>query len=159
MTAGVEVGVRSASEGDVAALAESHRHGQAAVVDSRGGPLDTLMKGRPEPIDESFVEDLHDPLAYVRVGTVDGVFVGYCVMRLVPLRTDETLAVVSDLWVHPESRGIGVGYALMRDAEDRAVELGCMGIDARALPGDRATKNFFESFGLVARAIEVHREF
>ena len=34
---------------------------------------------------------------------------------------------------------------------------GCFGVDSLALPGDRHTKNFFESFGLVARAIVVHR--
>lgn len=33
----------------------------------------------------------------------------------------------------------------------------CIGVDALALPGHRDTKNFFESFGLVARAIVVHR--
>ena len=36
-------------------------------------------------------------------------------------------------------------------------ERGSGGIDAIALPGDRATKNFFERFGLTARAIVVHR--
>jgi hypothetical protein len=36
-------------------------------------------------------------------------------------------------------------------------ERGCFGVDALALPGNRETKNFFESFGLVARAIVVHR--
>ena len=34
---------------------------------------------------------------------------------------------------------------------------GCIGVDSLALPGNRETKNFFESFGLVARAIVVHR--
>jgi hypothetical protein len=34
---------------------------------------------------------------------------------------------------------------------------GCVGIDSLALPGNRETKNFFETFGLVARAIVVHR--
>jgi hypothetical protein len=33
----------------------------------------------------------------------------------------------------------------------------CLGVDAIALPGNRDTKNFFETFGLVARAILVHR--
>jgi len=33
----------------------------------------------------------------------------------------------------------------------------CRGIDAAALPGNRALKNFFERFGLTARAIVVHR--
>ena len=36
---------------------------------------------------------------------------------------------------------------------------GCIGIDSRALPGDRETKNFFESFGLKARLLTVHRSF
>jgi len=30
-------------------------------------------------------------------------------------------------------------------------------VQSTALPGDRATKNFFESQGMVARAILVHR--
>lgn len=159
MISAVEVDVRPAEPADVTALAEAHRLAQAAVVDARGGPLDTLLKGRGEPIEDTFSADLDDRHAFVRVGTADGAFVGYCVMTVEVLRTDETLAVVTDLWVHPDARGVGVGYALMRDAEDRARSLGCLGIDARALPGDRSTKNFFESFGLVARAIEVHRAF
>ena len=38
-----------------------------------------------------------------------------------------------------------------------ARQAGAEGIDSLALPGDRATKNFFERFGLTARAIVVHR--
>ena len=38
-----------------------------------------------------------------------------------------------------------------------ATERGCFGIESMALPGNRETKNFFERFGLVARAIVVHR--
>ena len=33
----------------------------------------------------------------------------------------------------------------------------CEGVDSIALPGNRQTKNFFETHGLVARAITVHR--
>ncbi|NIR35956.1 MAG: hypothetical protein GWN79_05560 [Actinobacteria bacterium] len=40
---------------------------------------------------------------------------------------------------------------------DWARTRGCEGIDSLALPGDRHTKNFFETFGLVARALRVHR--
>ena len=39
-----------------------------------------------------------------------------------------------------------------------AQERGAVGIDALALPGDRHTKNFFETFGLTARALVVHRD-
>jgi hypothetical protein len=34
---------------------------------------------------------------------------------------------------------------------------GCVGIDALALPGHRAAKNFFEESGFTARAIVMHR--
>ena len=65
--------------------------------------------------------------------------------------------MVDDLYVEPEARGVGVGEAMM-DARPRlGGERGCVGVDALALPGNRATKNFFETFGLVARAIVVHR--
>jgi hypothetical protein len=37
-------------------------------------------------------------------------------------------------------------------------ERGAVGIDAVVLPGARETKNFFESFGLKARALVVHRD-
>ena len=39
-----------------------------------------------------------------------------------------------------------------------ATARGAVGIEALALPGDRATKNFFEAQGMVARAIIVHRQ-
>ena len=44
-----------------------------------------------------------------------------------------------------------------RPSSTGAPTQGCFGVDSLALPGDRHTKNFFESFGLVARAIIVHR--
>ena len=35
----------------------------------------------------------------------------------------------------------------------------CVGVDAVALPGHRATKNFFEEFGFTARALVMHHRF
>lgn len=157
MTAPVAVGVRRASADDLEALSEAHRLGQAAVVDSRGGALDTLLRGRAEPVADSFAADLSNDDRIVLIGSGDGAFLGYCVLEIRELRTRELLGIVTDLWVHPDARGIGIGHGLMREATDIATERSCIGIDARALPGDRATKNFFESFGLVARAIEVHK--
>ena len=40
---------------------------------------------------------------------------------------------------------------------DTAVKNASCGIDSFALPGDRETKNFFESQGMVARLINVYR--
>ncbi len=157
MTAPVAIDVRRATADDLDVLAEAHRLGQAAVANARGGPLDTLLNGRSEPIEESFAADLADATTIVTVGTADSAVVGYCVLEIRDLRNGDKLGVVNDLWVHPDARGIGIGFVLMREASETATANGCCGIDARALPGDRATKNFFESFGLVARAIEVHR--
>ena len=54
---------------------------------------------------------------------------------------------------------MGVGERLLEGVADWAQEAGCAALDADALPGDRATKNFFEQHGLVARAIRVERRF
>ena len=51
------------------------------------------------------------------------------------------------------SQGEAIIGALLDDARDR----GAVAVQSTALPGDRATKNFFESQGMVARAIIVHR--
>lgn len=99
------------------------------------------------------------PGHWIVVGTVDDVVVGYGLAQLVELHDGAHMVRVSDIYVDPEARGIGVGEAMMDLLIDEAQAAGAIGIDSLALPGDRATKNFFERFGLVARAIVVHRAF
>jgi L-amino acid N-acyltransferase YncA len=65
--------------------------------------------------------------------------------------------VIDDLFVEGEAREVGVGEEMTKVVVEWCEERGCRGIDANVLPGDRATKNFFESFGFTARAITVHR--
>ena len=157
MTTSIDASIRVAKTGDLAFLAESHRLGHSAIANARGGDLDIALRGRPEPIEESFAASLDEEHTHVLIGEVAGVPVGYLVGTVELLRTGDHIFRVSDLWVHPNARGIGTGGELMRKAMDIARGAGCIGIDARALPGDRVTKNFFESFGLVARSIEVHK--
>ena len=64
---------------------------------------------------------------------------------------------IEDIYVDPGARAVGLGETLMNHLIDWCRARGCFGVDSLALPGDRDTKNFFESFGLVARAIVVHR--
>ena len=52
---------------------------------------------------------------------------------------------------------LAVVGALAAPRVAHAQDAGAVGIDSLALPGDRETKNFFETFGLKARAIVVHR--
>ena len=150
--------MRPATSDDVAFLAAAHRNGQEAVANVRGGRLDILLRGYPEPIEDALHGVLSEVDTTVTIGEVDGTAVGYLVQTYVALRTGEEISRVTDFWVHPLARGVGVGGLLMTNAVTVATERGCTGIDARALPGDRFTKNFFESFGLVARTIEVHKQ-
>ena len=93
----------------------------------------------------------------VLVGCLGDVVTAYATAAVEHTATDP-LAVIRDLYVEPEARGVGLGRLLMEHLVAWATEAGCTGIDAEALPGDRATKNFFEGFGLVARKITVHRD-
>ncbi len=65
-------------------------------------------------------------------------------------------ARLDSLFVVPELRGIGIGHELFSHAVRELRRLGCEGLDAVALPGDRATKNFFEAHGMVTRALVVN---
>jgi GNAT superfamily N-acetyltransferase len=83
--------------------------------------------------------------------------IGYATVRLELLADGGRLGVIEDLFVDPGCRQVGVGEVLMNHLLDWCRARGCFGVDSLALPGDRSTKNFFESFGLVARAIVVHK--
>ena len=91
----------------------------------------------------------------VLLGTLDDQVWGQTLVSLEEL-DEGVLARVDQLWVDPEARNIGLGRTMMLAAVTWARSADCVGIDAAALPGDRSTKNFFESFGLVARELIVH---
>jgi GNAT superfamily N-acetyltransferase len=141
-------------------LGDLDRLATAAVAeqrDDRGGWVWSRREGRPEPYAASFRAALDDPAAGVWVGTFGEVPVGYAAAHVESLRDRSSLAVVDDLYVEPGARGVGVGEALMSDVVAWATERSCIGIDGWVLPGNRASKNFFETFGFTARGIVVHR--
>jgi GNAT superfamily N-acetyltransferase len=133
----------------------------AELAPMRGGEVWSRREARPQPVDDSIDAALASSVpggnGLVVVGTVDGAVIGYGIVRAEVLRDGALLGVIEDLYVEDEARGIGVGEAMMDRIIAWATEQGCIGVDALALPGNRATKNFFETFGLVARAILVHR--
>lgn len=131
---------------------------QIELEPTRGGRVYFAREAHTPDID-LFRVSLDDPGQLVVVGTIDAVAVGYGRLHLEVLQTGDVLGLVDDLFVLPEGRGIGVGEAMMDLLVGFSQAHGCIGIDAVALPGNRATKNFFETFGLVARAIVVHRSF
>jgi GNAT superfamily N-acetyltransferase len=109
------------------------------------------------PATASLAELVADPGALVLAGTIDGTVVGYAVAVTEELRTGERLGIVTDVYVDPGAREVGVGEAMLDQVVAWCEDAGCIGIDALALPGNRHTKNFFESFKFTARAIVVHR--
>lgn len=148
---------RLATIDDLPRLIELASTARDELRPTRGGDLWSRRESRPFPVDEAFKQMLTADDHLVLVGELDGVVVGYAVARLEELRDGGILTVVDDIYVEAGARSVGVGELLMDQVIDWAKANDSFGIDSLALPGNRATKNFFESFGLVARAILVHR--
>ncbi len=74
------------------------------------------------------------------------------------LRDGGVLGVITDLFVQPEARSVGVGEAMVELLVAYCTEHDCLGIDALVLPGHRAAKNFFEESGFTARALVMHHK-
>jgi ribosomal protein S18 acetylase RimI-like enzyme len=151
----VEV-ARAATVDDLAAIVDLARQAVDEQREARGGPVWSRREARRDPA-TSLAAALDDPDQLVVAGLLDDALVGYGVVRTEQLDDGGLLAVVDDLYVEDDGRGVGLGEAIMDLLVDHATKQGCFGIDALALPGNRATKNFFETFGLTARAIVVHR--
>ncbi|MCU1498278.1 MAG: acetyltransferase family protein [Acidimicrobiales bacterium] len=152
-------GARIATAADVEVVAALARQGIAELAPLRGGSVWSRREAHAEPLEGTISDAVSgvDPLVHAVVGTIDDAVVGYGIMHLETLHDGRALGVVSDLYVDPEARVIGIGEAMMDLLIARARQAGAVGIDAIALPGDRHTKNFFETFGLTARAIVVHK--
>jgi ribosomal protein S18 acetylase RimI-like enzyme len=161
VTGSVEVAeaARPATPADTQAVIDLAHQAITELAPHRGGAVWEQREARRRPADDALeaviAGQVADALAVV--GTVDDVVVGYGVVTVEPLHDEARLAVVTDLYVDPEARAIGIGEAMMDLLVEHARSAGAVGIDALALPGDRQTKNFFETFGLTARAIIVHR--
>ncbi len=149
----MDVGARAACAADLPIIVELARAARLEQSENRGGRLLVARHCRPEPLDLAFAEALDDPTTGLWAGTVDDVPVGYAVVS-----ADGDVAVIEELHVHQEARAVGVGEAMLDAVVGWAGEQACSGIDAFALPGARDTKNFFETFGMTARLLVVHRD-
>ncbi len=154
----IDEAARVATEADIDVVAELVASALDSIAEQRGGNLWTNREARSLPATDSVASAIANPDHQVIVGLLDEQVVGYAMVRLETLADDTVLGVVDDLFVLPEAREVGVGEEVMNQILAWVDEKGCRGIDAAALPGDRQTKNFFESNGLVARAIIVHRD-
>jgi GNAT superfamily N-acetyltransferase len=152
-----EEAARPARADDVPAVADLAMAAAAEKREQKGGALWWRRERRPGDPATDLAAMMASPDHEVAVGTLDGTVIGYGVVRRDRLPDGGLLGVLEDIYVDPGARAVGIGEALMDHLLCWCRDQGCFGMDSLALPGDRATKNFFESFGLVARAIVVHR--
>jgi GNAT superfamily N-acetyltransferase len=147
---------RPATDADIPVLAELAEVAVAELQPMRGGDVFIATRsGRP--VAEDLAVATKDPDQLVLAGTLDDAIVGYARARVDMLPDGRRLGVVDDLFVLDGARGVGLGETLMDTILAWCRERGCRGVDAVALPGHRATKNFFEESGFTARLIVMHR--
>lgn len=140
--------------GEIVRLAAALRAELGAM---RGGAVWLAREARPEPLDQAYRDLLDRDDALLVVGAIDAAAVGFGAVEIETLRAGERLGVVAELFVEAEARSVGVGEAMARVLIEFCEDRQCIGIDTRALPGHRATKNFFEEQGFTARALVMHR--
>jgi GNAT superfamily N-acetyltransferase len=155
----VEEACRPAGVADVPRLAELNRAVIEELSPMRGGAIWKAREARQEPIEEALEELLDDPDARVLVATIDGTVVGYAVAHLEHLTDGGVLGVIDDIFVEDGARQVGLGELMINDLMAWCEERKCVGMDAMALPGHRATKNFFEESGFTARQLVMHHRF
>jgi GNAT superfamily N-acetyltransferase len=149
---------RRATADDVPVAAQLARRLRSELDPMKGAALWIARDAVPEPLEQSYASFLDRDDATLAVGTLDEVVVGVGAVEVETLLDGTRLGVVRELFVEPGARAVGVGESILATLSTFCRDRGCRGIDAMALPGDRASKNFFEQQGLSARALIMHRE-
>jgi GNAT superfamily N-acetyltransferase len=149
------VPARPAVAGDLPRLERLWESARAEIAAQRGGEALADSLGRA---------DLAGYVAGGREGEERLLVVGTAHAEVVGLAS---LVAVRDLvrplgrleaiYVEPGQRRAGVATAMLALAAERCRRWGMTGLDAPALPGDRPAKSFFESQGLTARLLTMHR--
>jgi GNAT superfamily N-acetyltransferase len=150
-------GSRPAVGDDIARIVELAVAMRAELAPMRGGDLWLQRSAWPEPLDEAYGALLGRDDARVVVGTIDDVVLGFGAVVVETMRSGRNLGVITDLFVEEGAREVGIGEAIVEPLIAFCVERNCVGIDAVALPGHRATKNFFEEQHFTARMLTMHR--
>ncbi|HEV2760557.1 MAG TPA: GNAT family N-acetyltransferase [Acidimicrobiales bacterium] len=155
----MEEGCRPASTTDLPRIAELNRAVIEELSPMRGGAVWKAREARPEPLEDELAALLDNPDARVLVATIDDTIVGYAVVHLEYLADGSILGVIDDIFVEEGARQVGLGELMIDDLMTWCEERKCVGMDAMALPGHRATKNFFEESGFTARQLVMHHHF
>jgi GNAT superfamily N-acetyltransferase len=148
---------RPASAEDIPRVGELARLMRAELGAMRGGALWLEREAWPEPLEDTYDALLARDDALLLLGTIDDAVLAFAAVVVEQLRSGARLGVVTDLFVEAEAREVGVGEVLVGALVEHCRAAGCIGVDATALPGHRAAKNFFETHGFTARALAMHK--
>jgi GNAT superfamily N-acetyltransferase len=160
---------RQATALDLPRVGELRRLASDELRPLRGGELLLAREVGQESGQAPVAAGLDDPERGTWVGTIDGTIVGYSTGHVEWLVAEDPaadpagdvgavrLGVIDELFVEVDARAVGVGEAMMGVMLAWFTARGCTGVDAVALPGHRATKNFFEESGFTARLLVMHR--
>jgi GNAT superfamily N-acetyltransferase len=149
------VPARPAVAGDLPRLQRLWESALAEIAGQRGGEAlaDSLRRA---DLAGYMAGGLHDGERLVVVGIAHTEVVGLA--SLVAVRDlVRPLGRLEVIYVEPGWRRVGVATAMLALAAERCRRWGMAGLDAPALPGDRPAKSFFESQGLTARLLTMHR--
>ncbi len=147
----VDTRVRVATADDIGALITLESEARSGLREVRGGP--ERLGERPE-IGAAWNERAAGVGGVLFVAEVDSVVFGWLWLED---PDDAGIARISDVYVHPGARDLGLGDDLLDAAMTQARITGAKRLESWALPGDRDTKNLFERGGLTARLIVVSR--
>jgi GNAT superfamily N-acetyltransferase len=149
---------RVATAADIPTLKALWEMALAELAGQRGGALLAGSLLGDIPLEERLASAVVDPNRVLVVGTTDDVEVGFALARCDRIGTD-AVGVIEAVYVEPSARQIGVGEALVEMVVSWCAARHCVGVDAPALPGNRAAKAFFEDNGFVARLLVMHHAF
>ena len=153
----IQVATRSATGDDIPLMLRILGEAESEIRKWRGGKV--LWESRPaESIAELLTRCLAREDMLCLLGTLDDVSVGIGLATQAKLASDDPIAKIQAFYVLEGARGAGAGAAIMAELAAWAEINGCIGIDATALPGDRSTKNFFESHGMSARSLTLFKK-
>lgn len=155
----MDEGCRRAETADIPRIAELVRVAAAELAPMRGGAIWKAREARPEPVEEGLGPLVDDGDVRMVVATIDDFVVGYAVVRIEHLVDGSDLGVIDDIFVEEGARQVGLGEGMINDLMAWCERRACVGMDAMALPGHRATKNFFEESGFTARKLVMHHRF
>ena len=114
-----------------------------------------LTDARILPVEPQLESEIADPDVLTVMAEYEGVGVGFAVARLLSSNDGRRFVRVTDLYTMPDARHVGVGESMMDLCIEWARSHQAFAVDASVLPGTRDAKNFFEGFGLTARALTV----